>query len=185
MNINKAEKELLALHEMRERVIKMRRDVVVLCSRAIRDIHTYNYSVAKEKLKHVRNKIRKLENIIKKHEQLRSGIGLCYQEYVELEALLGIIEKGKLPELNVPAEYYLLGVLDAIGELKRRCIELLLNGKEKEAKRLYDKMEGIYYRMEGYSFPNALVPGFKHKQDIAKRVLESLYIILVEAKIKK
>jgi translin len=185
MNLKQAKSEMDKTQKSREGLMGSKREIVILCSKAIRDIHTYNYAAAKEKLKGIESEIARIEKVLKSNPEMKKRLlGICYQEYVELKVLLGVIDNGKLPELKVPPEHYILGVLDAIGELKRRAMDLILKGETDKAMKLYDTMEAIYFEIEGLAYPGSLVPGLKPKQDAMKRVLESLYVTLVEAKIR-
>jgi translin len=183
MNLETAEKDLTSLQEKRNALLTKRRAVIVDCAKGIRCVHKHEMGEAKKKLAEAKEKLGYLEKTVKKNPSMSYLLTLCYQETVELEVLVHVIEKKELPELDVPPDAYLLGVLDALGELKRRAMDLLMQGKYDEAMDLYEKMEEIYYSMEGYSFPNSIVEGFKHKQDVMKRVLERLHETLTTAKI--
>ncbi|MCD6523090.1 MAG: hypothetical protein J7K68_05040, partial [Candidatus Diapherotrites archaeon] len=185
MNLVKAEKELIKKQRIRDAVTPKQKEILRICAKAIRDIHTGNIKEARRKKKAVEKRIKALEKQIKQYPVLRDRLlGICYQEYVELAVMLSVLKDSRLPELNVPADAYVLGTLDAIGEMKREVMTKLLNNDIDGALMLYNKMEEIYYAMEGFSFPSSIVPGLKAKQDVMKRVLEGLYIILVEAQTK-
>jgi translin len=186
MNLKKAREEIEALQKVRESVIEEKRAVVIECSKAIRDVHTGNVEEAKKKAGGIKEALDGLEKKLGDYPVLvERMLRVPYQEYVELMVLLSVTENHELPGLDVPPDCYILGVLDAIGEMKRSAMDLLLDDKAEEAVKLHEKMEEIYYSMQGYAFPNSLVPGLKHKQDAMKRVLESLHTILVEARIRK
>jgi translin len=186
MNLKKAKAEIEALQKVRESVIEEKRAIVIECSKAIRDVHTGNVKEAEKKAGKIKETLDDLEKKLKGYPVLvERMLRTPYQEYTELMVLLSVTENHELPELDVPAECYILGVLDAIGEMKRAAMNLLLDDRVGEAVGLHEKMEEIYYSMQGYAFPNSLVPGLKHKQDAMKRVLESLHTILVEARIRK
>lgn len=184
MNIETAEKELTKTNEVRDKLLSEKRLVIRKCALGIRAVHTEDYGKAHEQLKEAKKMMGKLEEKTKKHPELTGTLNTPYQEIVELEVLLGVIENGEIPEVDAPPDAYLTGVLDAIGEMKRVVISYLMKGEDEKASELYDKMEETYYSMEGFAFPNSLVNGFKHKQDIMKRVLERLYETLAETKIR-
>lgn len=184
MDLKAAEAELEKLYTTREYVLPAQRKAVMLCATAIRQIHVGKTADAKKKTKQVEKLIKQLEIKVKKYPRLGSFLNAPYQEYVELRVLLSILDNGKMPKLKVPADAYILGSMDAIGELKRVCMELLAQGKKKEALALFDQMEELYYSMNGYAFPNSLVPGLKHKQDTMKAVLEKLHHTIAEARMR-
>lgn len=184
MNLKEAEKKLKKIYEVKDKLLIERKKVVMNCAQGIRAVHTGKYSLAKKKLKLAKKNMKGLERIAKKYPGLSNLLNICYQEIVELESLLSVIETGKLPNVDAPPDAYLLGVLDALGELKRTAMGLLMKGKYDEAMKLYETMEDIYYSVEGFAFPNSLVDGFKRKQDVMKHVLEKLHDTLVEAKMR-
>ena len=110
-------------------------------------------------------------------------LGSAYQEYAELMTYLSVVRTGKLPRVAVPAEYYLTGLGDAIGELKRYALELLAKGKRKEAEELYESLEDLYAEYASLAYPGSIVPGLKRKQDVARKVLNDLRETLAKTKI--
>lgn len=184
MDLKSAESEIGKLYNAREKVMPLNRKAVAVCAAAIRQVHVGNLRGAKAMAKEAAALIAQLKKAVAKEPRLAAFLGTPYQEYVELCVLVSMAETGKMPKLDVPADAYLLGALDAVGELKRACMEMLARGKRGEALALFEKMEGLYYSMEGYSFPSSLVPGFRHKQDAMKAVLERLHDTLAEARMR-
>ncbi|MBN3037331.1 MAG: hypothetical protein JW834_02705 [Candidatus Diapherotrites archaeon] len=185
MNIKKAEKELLTLQAEREKWMPTSRGIVIECAKAIREMHVHDEAAAKKRLERIRKDLHRLEAEAKKRPGLRSLLATPYQEYVELEMLIAFKKNKDLPELCVPADAYILGALDAIGEAKRVCMDLLKEDDYAAAEKLFKRMEDTYYSMEGLAFPKSLAPGLKAKQDAMKRSLESLHQTLVEARIRQ
>jgi translin len=184
MNLEKADKELMELHDARDDLLAKRQSIIMKCAKGIRAVHIEDYDTAEKKLKEAKKELEELEKKTADKPRINCFLMPCHQEVVELEVLLGVIKKGELPDVNAPADAYLTGVLDALGELKRTAMGMLMKGEYDEAMKLYEKMEEIYYSMEGFTFPNSLVDGFKHKQDVMKKVLERLYETLAEAKMR-
>jgi len=184
MNLKKAEAELKKLYAARERIMPIQRKAVALCASSIRQVHTGKIKEAEVGKKRVEALLSKLLSRVEKQPRLLPFLATPYQEYVELSVLLSMLKNGKMPMLDVPADAYILGSLDAIGELKRECMELLAQGEIKKALVLFNSMEKLYYSMAGYAFPNSLVQGLKHKQDAMKGVLEKLHHTMAEARMR-
>ena len=72
-------------------------------------------------------------------------------------------------------KFYLLGLGDAIGELKRIGMELLSEHKLKQAEKLADDLENLYFEFSQSVYPNSIIPRLKHKQDVARQVLNVLH----------
>jgi len=184
MDLIRARKELENRRKLRDLLLQEQREIVRECASAIRMVHAGKEKSAKKRLGTIQKRIAKAEKKAGSIELRRRVLGLCYQEYTELAVLISVVECKNLPKLNVPAEFYILGVLDAIGEMKRVVMTKLLENDVKGALKLYTKMEDIYYELDVLSFPSSIVPGLKPKQDAMKRVLEGLYMVLVEAQIR-
>lgn len=172
----KVKKELDNIVNAKERAIKLRRKIIPLCAQAIRDIQKKKYGMAQRKLDSIKKQIKQCEKILKSYPGIvNSMLGICYQEYAELSIFLSYMKNKKLPSLNIPAKYYLLGLGDAFGELKRVGMELLSEQKIDKAEKLLEDLEDLYFEFSQYVYPNSVVPGLKRKQDVARRVLNNLH----------
>jgi len=181
-DLKTAEKELEALYQQREKVLPLQRKAVRDSSLAIRQVQVGNLGEAEKMAAGIKAQIDEMEKLVAKWPRLAGQLNTPYQEYAELMVLLSVVKTGKVPSLDVPPEAYLTGTLDAIGELKRVCMELLASGKTAEAVALFKTMEEVYYSMQGYAFPDSIVPGLKAKQDAMKALLERLHSTLAEAR---
>ena len=98
------------------------------------------------------------------------------QEYAEATIFFGIKFAKRIPgieEVGVPDDAYLTGLMDVVGELKRELIESLSLGHNDEAKRYHASMVEIFDSTREVRFAEAVLPGFRRKQDIARIQLES------------
>ena len=170
--LSQVHRELERMNQAREKAIKVSREIVPLCAQAIRNIQKEKYGLAEKSLTKIRKKIKAVERLLKKYPDLLYNIlGSGYQEYAELSIFLSYIKKRRLPKVDVPPKFYLLGLGDAIGELKREGMNLLSKGKLREAERLKEELEDLYYEFSRKAYPSSLVPGLKPKQDAMRRVL--------------
>ena len=170
--LKQVEKELNAAYCAREKAFHIQREIVPLCAQAIREIQKNKYGQAERRLRKIRALIRRCEAILTKYPELRmSVLGMAYQEYAELSIFLSLLKTKKMPKMDVPAKFYLLGLGDAIGELMREGMSLLSKHKLKEAEELKEELEDLYYEFSKSTYPNSMVPGLKPKQDAMRRVL--------------
>jgi len=182
--LQKTKKELEKKFAAREKALKLQREALPLCSAAIRNVHKNKLTAAKQKIAKIRGLIKKMEHVLKKHPDLiGSTIGIIYQEYAELRIYLSFLQTGTLPKLNVPEKYFVTGLADAIGELKRYVLELLSEGKLKDAVKMEEKLEDLYYQLSSLNYPNSIVPGLKRKQDVARNVLNELHKQIISYKL--
>lgn len=177
--------EVENIRRVRDEVLPIRRDIINLCSRAIKNVHEKEFKEAREKQEEIEEKLSKVEEKLQKYPFFqKKTMKTPYQEYVELLVLKSQIAGEELPEIDVPPEPYLLGVLDAIGEMKRHALDLVIEGKTDKAVQIFDRMEEVYGELRGETFPDSIVPGFRRKQDQGKRTIQSLHSTLAEASFK-
>ena len=74
-------------------------------------------------------------------------------------------------ELGVTTSSYLLGLADAIGELRRFSLDALREGRMEDAIRYLEMMEEMFRVLMRFDYPDALV-AVRRKQDIARSLLE-------------
>ena len=88
--------------------------------------------------------------------------------------MLAVINGKNLPtpkELDATDTSYLLGMGDAIGELRRFTLECLRDEDVENASSYLKKMERLYEALLRFKYPNALV-SIRRKQDIARSLIE-------------
>lgn len=184
--IEKISKELSKQMQVRENLIKVQREIIPLCAQAIRDVQKDKFNDAEKAVKRIGEIIKKTEKETVNYPEITDSLlGTAYQEYAELVIFLNYMKKSILPEIKIPAKYYLLGLGDAIGEMKRAGMELLAVGKTDEADKLHKELEDLYYEFSKNVYPNSVVPGLKQKQDAMRRTLNNLHESIINAKMKR
>ena len=184
--IIQAVEELLAVRDsVREDVIRISRDVVRLSKQVIKLILEGEVEKASSAAGEMEVKVREIEERASGFPDLYYS-GLIYNalsEYVEASLLLDIALKRDLRdfrELRVPPVPYLQGLGDLVGELRRLALEKVRAGSFEEAWRLYRIMESIYVNLSKLEYPEALIPGVRHKVDVARRLLDETLALLVD-----
>lgn len=170
--LTKVHRELEKMHLSRERAFHIQREIVPLCAQSIRDIQKGKHKQAEKNLKRIKALIKRCEALLKDYPDIiYSVLGSAYQEYAELSIFLSYVKHRKLPKPDVPAKFYLLGLGDAIGELKREGMSLLARGELDKAEALRGELEDLFYEFSKKTYPNSVVQGLKPKQDAMRRVL--------------
>lgn len=165
----------------REELLKSIREVLLLCSKAIVDLHSQRIRDAKSKIQRAKIRLVKLRNIA--NNELKRYLVPAETEFVEVCALEAIVSKKKIPtmdKLEVSEIAYVMGILDCIGELKRRLYELIRLGKSKEAYDTFVVMERLYSITFPLSSYDRVAPGIRRKVDVARNVLESARAAVAE-----
>lgn len=172
LGIEEIEKELMKKEGELDQVMIKSREIVRLCSNAIKAMHGKEITEAKKILKEAEKEVAGIRRF---EQEFPGHVGHIMQEYVEARVVLSALESKKIPsykELDAPMESYLTGLLDATGELKREMYESLRHGKKDDAVGYFEMMEQIYDALLPLRFSNAVLPEFRRKQDIARIQIE-------------
>lgn len=96
------------------------------------------------------------------------------QELAEVEILSAVLADRDPPapeEIGVTEEAYILGLGDAIGEMRRAFLHRLMGDDVEGAESLLGKMEAYFSILMTFDYPEALV-AVKRKQDVARSLVE-------------
>jgi translin len=153
-------------------VLSENRKIVRSCSNAIKAMHAYDMKTAREHLAEAGKNLKALSPYA---EDFPGQLNHIYQEYAEAQIVLSAIEQKRIPgygKLKLPPIPYLLGLLDAVGELKREMYESLRRGNKHEAEFYFRMMEEVYDELLPLRFSNSVLPEFRKKQDSARHQIE-------------
>lgn len=170
---------------VREHLIKVSRDIIRKSGLAITYVHISKLDDAEKVLSEVRGIIEDLECRLDPHPELKySNLYLStLSEYVEAVEFLSIVKHKQLrtsTELKVHYLPYLQGLLDMIGELKRYILNLIRLDDMSSAWTYFNIANSIYERLKSLDYPEALLPGVRHRVDVARKLLEDLRKFLVD-----
>jgi translin len=97
------------------------------------------------------------------------------KEFVEANLTFALIENQRLPrpeELGVEYPTYVNGLAETIGELRRRCLDILRQGYSQEAERLLSTMDEIYNFLVTMDYPDAITNGLRRQTDLVRGIIE-------------
>jgi translin len=156
-----------------DKVMQSCREIIRDAGQTITLMHNNDKKSALERLAALEEKIRKLQKI---DSQYKYQTLQAYQEFAEAFIFLKIKTEKKIPTLStvgVGHDAYLMGLMDVVGELKREILESLRAGRIKEAEWYFDTMKGIYDSTRRLRFAEAVLNGFRKKQDVARIQIET------------
>lgn len=147
------------------------------CANAIRAVHRQEYDLAENDLQQARELIRSLQSDLAQYPDLYySGYTQdALKEFAEAIIVFALVQDRALPQpeaLEVEYATYLQGLAEAVGELRRRCLDLLRQGHSSEAERLLDCMDDIYTVLVTMDYPDAITGGLRRLTDIVRSVTE-------------
>ncbi len=97
------------------------------------------------------------------------------KEYVEANVVYHLFTEGTYPtpaELGVPSATYVRGLAEAVGELRRKCLDLLRHNNAPQAEQLLEHMDAIYSLLVTMDYPDALTGGLRRLTDLARSLIE-------------
>ncbi len=169
----------------REELIKKGREVFSSCSKAIVNVHSGRMKEAREELDRARNMLSTMRGC---DASLKRYMIPPEQEYVEAEILFSLANNKHVPlpsELECNPESYLLGLLDAIGELKRLSLTCIMDGDIEGSERHFRSMEMIYLLCSPLAIYDNVLPGTRRKIDVGRMIVEDMRGIITEERSRR
>jgi translin len=99
----------------------------------------------------------------------------AFKEYAEAALVYALINDNDFPDpedLLLEPATYLQGLAEAVGELRRRILDLLLKDNAPEAERLLGEMDDIYAILVTMDYPDAITGGLRRLTDVARGIIE-------------
>ena len=161
----------------RDRALAQTRLLTRHCANAIRAVHREEYELADEHLTQARELVKSLQSDLAQYADLyHSGYTQdALKEFAEASIVYALVQDFPLPSpeaLSLEHATYLQGLAEAVGELRRRCLDLLRLGHSQDAERLLSWMDDIYTMLVTMDYPDAITGGLRRLTDIARGVTE-------------
>jgi translin len=161
----------------RDQALSQTRTLTRKCAHAIRAIHRDERTLARQNL----NEARQLVECL--HEDLKDYPGLYYagytqdalKEFAEASIVNALIGNEPLPspqDLGLEETSYTNGLAEAVGELRRRCLDILRHGYSEEAEQILNHMDDIYAVLITMDYPDAITGGLRRQTDIVRSLVE-------------
>jgi translin len=147
------------------------------CANAIRAIHREENELAQSHIQEGRQLVDALRNNLAENPDLYyAGYTQdALKEFAEANIVFALINDHPLPspqDLSLENATYLQGLAEAVGELRRRCLDILLHGHSEEAERLLVHMDDIYSILVTMDYPDAITGGLRRLTDIVRGITE-------------
>jgi len=174
---DKAHQDFEARHQVREDALKQTRKLTRFAANAIRAIHREERDVAEENMREADAIVEGLLASLKEFPEFYfSGYTQdSLKEYVEARLTINLIENKPLPmpdEMRMEYSTYLKGMAETIGEMRRRCLDILRQGYSDEAERLLELMDEIYAMLVTIDYPDAITYGLRRQTDMVRGIIE-------------
>lgn len=178
----------------RDQALSQARTLTRNCANAIRAVHRNEFDTAQDNLNQAERLAKGLtENLQEYPDIYYAGYTQdALKEYAEASIVYALISNGSLPspeELNILYSTYFKGLAEVVGELRRRCLDILRHGHSDEAEKLLEHMDDIYAVLVTMDYPDAITRGLRRLTDIARSIIErtrgDMTISLRQAQLEK
>lgn len=161
----------------RDKALMQTRKVIQHAAHAIRAIHRMDVEQANGFLNEARALVEQLQHDLSEHPDLfYAGYTQdALKEYVEACITCALIRGEELPlpeDIEVAPAVYLNGLAEVVGELRRRCLDVMRQGYSPEVERLLNLMDEIYALLITIDYPDALTNGLRRQTDLARGIVE-------------
>jgi translin len=147
------------------------RELIRLAGVTITKLHNNDMAGARKGLAQAE----RLSKELAKYSDFDYNTKQSQQEYSEAKIFFTIKASRRLPtrgEVGTDGEAYLMGMMDVFGELKREIIGGLSEGDVKSARFYYSMMVEMFDATRSIRFAEAVLQGFRRKQDVARIQME-------------
>jgi len=172
-----AQADMEAQNDVRDRVLRKSRELIRLCSSAIRAGHRDEWEEAESLLAKAETLGQAMATMTERYPELyyEGYTQDALKELVEARVTLALISERPLPpveDADIPLNTYLNGVCEAASELRRRCLDMLRQESFEEAEHLLRAMDAAYEVLMSFSYPDAITRGLRRRVDRLRGVLE-------------
>lgn len=161
----------------RDQALTQARTLTRHCAQAIRAVHRDEKDVANQHLVAARELVQALRGSLQEYPNVYyAGYSQdALKEYAEANIVYALVDDGELPtpeELGLENATYLKGLSEAVGELRRRCLDILRSGHSNEVERLLEHMNENYAVLVTMDYPDAVTGGLRRLTDISRSLIE-------------
>ncbi len=172
-----AHQDFEARTRARDQALAQARQLTRHSANAIRAIHRLDHDLAHEYLDKARDLVSKLETDLADYPDLYDAgyTQDAIKEFVEATLTTAFLEDGDMltpQELGVKTATYLNGLAETVGEMRRRCLDILRSGYSPEAERLLSYMDDIYGVLVTMDYPDAITSGLRRQTDLVRGITE-------------
>jgi len=173
----KIRKDFDAKTVTRDKALALARALTRACALAIRAVHRDEKEGMEVHLTEARELAATLSNNLADYPDLYySGYTQdALKEFAEASITCDLIQHQPLPspeELGVIHSTYLNGLAESVGELRRRCLDILRRGYSEDAEQQINLMDDIYSVLVTMDYPDAITNGLRRQTDVTRSLLE-------------
>ena len=163
--------------QARDAILGQTRLLTRYCAHTIRAVHREEVEVAQAQLEQARAIVENFRIVKSQYPDLfYAGYTQdSLKEFAEANLVNALVYGLPLPtpaDLGVENATYMQGLAETVGELRRRCLDLLLHQRSHEAEKLLVVMDDIYDVLVTVDYPDAITGGLRRLTDVARSIIE-------------
>jgi len=153
---------------LRDQALSKARELTRHASLSIRAVHREDHAEADLELDTCKRLVEELKTSLAPHPDLYfAGYTQdALKEHVEAHLTVALIRGNQLPtpeDLGAEPAAYLNGLTETLGELRRRCLDLLRPGYSAEVERLLAAMDDVFTQLVTMDYPDAITDGLRRR----------------------
>ncbi len=161
----------------RDLALQHSRSLIRHCATAIRAAHRDEHELAQQHIREAQAIKQALRKELQPYPDLfYAGYTQdAYKEFAEASIVYALLAGESLPDpddLEVEYAAYLGGLGEAVGELRRRTLDVLRRNQTEEAERLLEVMDEIYGLLVKVDYPDAITGKLRRLTDVVRGIVE-------------
>ena len=166
-----------AKDEAREKALHLSREVIRNSANAIRGVHRGEFAEARKLIAASARMLGQASKALKGHPDIYYAgfVQDAQKEHAEACITLALVHRDPLPdpdELKVDYSAYLLGLSEAVGELRRHLLDKMRTAETGWGEELLTAMDDIYYLLVSFDYPSAISGNLKRATDVTRSIIE-------------
>lgn len=166
-----------ARFEAREKAIVESRKVIRAAANGIRALHRSEWDEAESLLSESGSRLTTINHAIAENPELLShGVVVdAAKEYSEARITQAVFTGAAIPtfgDLDVDPVPYLHGLGEAVGEMRRRMLDMLRSENLDEAEKLLEHMDRIVDQLAEIDYPDGMTSGLRRTTDVSRSLVE-------------
>lgn len=161
----------------REKAITESRKVIRAAANAIRALHRSDWDDADRLISESGSRLEDIVTTLDENPELMSHAVVhdAAKEYAEARITQAVFTGSGIPsfeDLEIDPVPYLHGLGEAVGEMRRRMLDLLRAGRLEDAERLLEHMDGIVDQLAQIDYPDGMTNGLRRTTDVSRSLVE-------------
>lgn len=161
----------------REKAITESRRVIRAAANAIRALHRSEWDDAQRLINEAGDRLSSIADALSESPELFSHAVVhdAAKEFAEARITQAVFTDIPVPsfrDLAIDPVPYLHGLGEAVGEMRRRMLDLLREEKLSEAEQLLDEMDDIVDQLAQIDYPDGMTNGLRRTTDVSRSLVE-------------